>query len=1362
MKFFSLKTIFAALAVAAMPALASADETLEQTLYFDFGPATTDYNGEITDGADTNGNYWNNISNQPDTSDKYGEPGASFSLVNSLNASTGYSLTFTTRVSTNGMSSGGGLTDPSADYLGDLAIATATEDYIYSESNQHTINFMISGLDLNKGYKFSVFASRTNTETRTGIYSMEGINSFSGTLQHSGSSIGAVSGANANESNILESDLVYPDSEGKIFFTIGRDAGTYIALNAMKVEEYSGGTRPSLGDLDQTFFFDFGPTDNTSRGDPTESPDTNGNYWNNITSTSSGSTAASGTVFSSLINSANTTTDYTLTLNSKFSTNGTSTNGGLTSPSTDFLGDLAVETATEDYYFFTASSQDSCKFTISGLDINKGYKFYMFACRTASETRTATYIIEGINSYSGSLQHSGSNIGGTGVNGNIGNILRSDLIYPDDGGNIVFTIACYTGTYIALSAIKVEEYSGGTRPGSSTSETLNQTLFFDFGAESSTSYGETTDGADSNGNYWNNITNQTDTSTKYAASGTVFSDLVNSENTATGYSVTLNSRFSTNNSGGLSDPSADYLGDLAIATATNDYYYLESGEDDSNFTISGLDPDKGYKFYIFASRSNTETRTATYTMAGINSFSGNLQHSGTDLGGDDVNQNISTILESDLVYPNDDGNILFTVSRYTGTYIALNAMKVEEYTGGTRPSVYTALTLVGTAAEDGTSTPMHEVAPNSTHTNYFELFTYLNDGTFRLQATDSNNDTFSLGADFTTDGDDFTPASTGLLYITVDLENNEIAYLPITSMGLTGSIVEGGWSLTDNANLDYQSEGVWKSTVALTRTSTVSDPERFNFVMNKSWDYTIKRVEGTVETVALASQGYSTEDIRLNHGTYTITLDLRDYIYTIESPDGSIDPLRISVMGSSVANGQGADDNEGYAYMYGEQLASRYESGESDYEFYISNISINGNSTEDLLARYNDLIHEFGLYVIFGLSLGNEGIHGASDQDAIFDQFKTNMQTLIAQARDDGKYPLMMNNYTRGDFTETDYEYIKKMNLLIHQWDLPSTNMLGAIDNGSGQWADGYQDGDDVYHPSTEGHQEFFYAMVPSLFDAIAAGKDLPERSSTSYSYNVAAGEVLYYSPEGTTHPFTIVLKVKGAPEGTLLEFEVGDDVATIEIDEDGTITYYSTTAASETATTSDDTPNVLTISGSITDTEGWNYITLTHYYAQGFTNLYVNSTLAGTISEKIAPGLFTICSKYNMVDHYFSELFFYRSGMNADEIEALVDGYTLKSSLELYVPFSDSSDELYNYAQSTNSIEKRVYTGITSVKELSNTLKVYSTPGQLHIEAAESSPVGVYGVDGTAFFLGRVEGERSLSVSPGLYIVNHTKVLVK
>ena len=213
-------------------------------------------------------------------------------------------------------------------------------------------------------------------------------------------------------------------------------------------------------------------------------------------------------------------------------------------------------------------------------------------------------------------------------------------------------------------------------------------------------------------------------------------------------------------------------------------------------------------------------------------------------------------------------------------------------------------------------------------------------------------------------------------------------------------------------------------------------------------------------------------------------------------------------------------------------------------------MSIGGNTTNNLLARYDDLIRDFGRYVIFGLSLGNEGIHDASDQNAIFTQWRDNMLRLIKKVRADGKIPVVMNNYTRGDYNASDYSYVKKLNLLIHEWDVPSFNCLGAIDKGNGQWADGYVS--DTYHQNTEGHYEFFYSMVPSLFDALKAEKPMPKRNTTK-SMTLSVGKTICFVPEGTTHPFTVTVRVKGG-EGQVLRVRCTGGYATVNITSEGKV----------------------------------------------------------------------------------------------------------------------------------------------------------------------------------------------------------------
>lgn len=805
---------------------------------------------------------------------------------------------------------------------------------------------------------------------------------------------------------------------------------------------------------------------------------------------------------------------------------------------------------------------------------------------------------------------------------------------------------------------------------------LVQTLYFDFGSQTD-GRGSMTEGPDANNHYWNNITNNDG---NYAAINTVYSSLVNSENTSVTYELTLNSRFSTNGQsggGGLLEPQEELLKDFAVASATEDYFFIESGENNSSFTFSNLDPKKAYKFYAFGSRSTTQTRTAYYTMTGLNLYQGELQTSGTNCGGEGINQNIQNICESELIYPDDAGNIKFTVSRKNGDYIALNVLKVEEYTDIERPEQFTSLTMSGSAVEEG-QVSMHMVSADGSPTNVFEAYTSFGSGDFSFKGTTKDGKTVNIGKGYkegvvATNNYSIAAPVTGQIRLTIDLSSKTYEITPIESWTLVGSVTPNGWTVDKGVPLAYQGKGVWGGRVKLTGISGVSDRERFNFVMNRSWDYVMKRVKGTTNEVGMGTQGYNTEDINLNHGTYHITLDLRRYVYYIDCGEEGIDPFKISVMGSSVANGQGATNNHGYAYMYGELLDERFRNQESKFPWYTSGIAVNGNNTLNLLARYNDLIHDCGTYVIFGLSLGNEGIHNAADQQAVYNQFRDNMQTLIKKAREDGKYPVMMNNYTRGDFDASDYEYVKQMNLLIHEWDLPSVNLLGAIDNGSGVWANGYQNGDDIYHPTTDGHREFTYAMVPSLFDAIDAGKKQPVRVIGT-SYSLADKRVLEFTPEETVHPFTLSFKVKGTADGIIASFANGGNATgTLKI-QDGVVVY--------------DSPLTGEIKGTVNVTDNqWHVVSLTHYYAQGRTLLYTDKALAGELDEKLTVGKFIVGDNTSTVGREYSELFFYRSAMVQEEIDKLCDGRMLKSSLEIYAPLDGSKSTIENLAQSMNSV---------------------------------------------------------------------------
>lgn len=893
--------------------------------------------------------------------------------------------------------------------------------------------------------------------------------------------------------------------------------------------------------------------------------------------------------------------------------------------------------------------------------------------------------------------------------------------------------------------------AGGMACGASAEE-LSQTLYFDFGTITA-SQGSITEGADANGHFWNNITNNT-SGNKYAAAGTVYDGLVNSANEATGYKLTLNSRFSTNGKsggGGLMTPDADLLGDMAVATATEDYFFIESSENNSNFTISGLDPQKGYRFHIFASRKASDTRTGIYRMDGINNFAGELQLAGTNLGGENINQNIANILVSEVVFPDDNGDILFTVSRKTGAYIALNAMKVEEFSGMTRPEAAPSIvsaTLTGSAAENGVSATMHLVSPDGKNNGIYECFTLLKPGTFHFTTKTDKDTDMQYGVkdgkvSSADDAADYTVETEQLSMVKANFTTGELTVLPITSCAITGSAVHG-WSTSNVEELPYAGNGVWSGELTLTNRPASTDRSRFNFILNNSWNYKFSRVSGTENSVGMSADGYTLTDINLNFGKYRITLDLNEFTYSIESPDG-IDENRISVMGSSVANGQGATDNHGYAYMYDQLLGSRHSEGLSDDGFYISGISVNGNNTINLLNRYDELINEFGRYVIFGVSLGNEGIHGAADQEAVYNQFRDNMQLLISKAREDGKIPVVMNNYTRGDFEATDYEYVRRMNLLINSWDVPSVNLLGAIDNGSGNWADGYQNGDDIYHPDTEGHSEFFHAIPPSLFDAIKTGKTLPVRH-TGNSVEISEKGKVEFIPEDVVHPFALIVNLNAMPEGRFATIAVADGSATLSVS-DNTLTYTS--------------PEGKTIEGTIATPA---IVTLSHYHAQGRTLLYAGDNLLGEVSEKIAPEKITIAPATGKLN--LGEVMFYRSALNADEVKAINEGTMFQSSLEMYLPFDDSSALNKNHAQSMTeaTVDTGSTSGVTAVagEETDAPFRAFGLEGRAIVTVAYPQTVTICAIDGRVIYNMTIDTTADLPLAPGVYFVNDTKLLVR
>jgi hypothetical protein len=352
-------------------------------------------------------------------------------------------------------------------------------------------------------------------------------------------------------------------------------------------------------------------------------------------------------------------------------------------------------------------------------------------------------------------------------------------------------------------------------------------------------------------------------------------------------------------------------------------------------------------------------------------------------------------------------------------------------------------------------------------------------------------------------------------------------------------------------------------------------------------------------------------------------------------------------------------------------------------------------------------------YVLLGLSLGNEGIRNGTtraEKDAIFNQFETGMKGFIERSRQNHIVPIVTLCYTRNDFTEVEYEYTRRMNLMINGWDVPSVNFLGAIDDGTGKWARGFWS--DSLHPNAAGHDELTMTFVPTLFEALEQGKPLPARSTENAFARNPGGIALTYAVDAASpmHPFAFGITARAQSDGqiasiagALLTATTGTKRverggrAAIEI-ESTTLTAASAFNAGIGVTAgrwSYSAANGQVVSSDARADGNWHQLLVSHYTARGETLFFVDGTLAGSATERLEPKGFSLGSPLRTAGRYpsidFKDLLIYRSALNADEAAALHSGKLLQASLEVYAPLTDARFErqkpVANRAQSTASV---------------------------------------------------------------------------
>ncbi|HEX7653646.1 MAG TPA: hypothetical protein VF607_09075, partial [Verrucomicrobiae bacterium] len=212
---------------------------------------------------------------------------------------------------------------------------------------------------------------------------------------------------------------------------------------------------------------------------------------------------------------------------------------------------------------------------------------------------------------------------------------------------------------------------------------LTDAILMDFGRHDGGVNGAVTPSPDAYGQYWNSM----GPSTTAVAVNTLATNLVNVTNGPTTVAIkVLSTTFQCNGiqNGGLTTPDPAWLGSLAIATATEDYFFLNNGSAGVSGTlrIAGLNPAKKYKFSMFATRNTDAStiRTTKYSVTDSNGLhSVTLQTSGPGAGsaarpyGND-----DTIPVLNGLVPDASGNLDLVVSEVAGLFAYLGLLEISQ------------------------------------------------------------------------------------------------------------------------------------------------------------------------------------------------------------------------------------------------------------------------------------------------------------------------------------------------------------------------------------------------------------------------------------------------------------------------------------------------------------------------------------------------------------------------------------------------------------------------------------------------------------------------------------------------------------
>lgn len=188
--------------------------------------------------------------------------------------------------------------------------------------------------------------------------------------------------------------------------------------------------------------------------------------------------------------------------------------------------------------------------------------------------------------------------------------------------------------------------------------------------------GETTPSPDYLGQHWNNW--HPLEGGMGILPGEQLVDLRTADGKPTGIDLVIAGGFSNNGraNGGLIWPDGAKLGNLAVGSATGDFFYTDGPDQPGALFLRGLDAAKSYTLRLFAAREDPEVRVTRYSITGKTTATATLQTSGAGAGSAGITTNDDTIVEFKEVKPDAWGHVFIDVAIETGLYAYLSLIEI--------------------------------------------------------------------------------------------------------------------------------------------------------------------------------------------------------------------------------------------------------------------------------------------------------------------------------------------------------------------------------------------------------------------------------------------------------------------------------------------------------------------------------------------------------------------------------------------------------------------------------------------------------------------------------------------------------------